>query len=137
MIQIEDTREIPRVTWNEQSSKEFLLMHDGAREEFIRRSDPVKLVRLNNEPLALCGIYQRSLLGTKYFWVLLTERFTSISVSVLKQLVLLLSSELSSAETFVEEGNSKAERLARLFRFYASNSIILHGDKVYRAYRRA
>lgn len=137
MIQIEDTREIPRVAWNEQSSKEFLLMPDATREEFIRRSDPVKVVKHDDEVLALCGVYQQSLLGTKYFWALLAEAFAQAPVSVLREMILRVSLDLPSGETFVEEAQPKADRLARLFRFYPSDSTIIHGDRVFRAYRRA
>lgn len=137
MIQIEDAREVPQVAWNEQSSKEFLLMPEATREEFIRRSDPVKLVKYNDEILALCGVYQQTLLGTKYFWALLAEAFAQVPVSVLREMILRVSLDLPSGETFVEEANEKADRLARLFRFYPSDSTILHGDRVFRAYRRA
>lgn len=136
MIQIEDTREIPKVAWNEQSSKEFLLMPEATRDEFIRQSDPVKVVTADGEVMALCGVFQQSLLGTKYLWVLLSQAFTEAPVSVLKRMVMRVSVDLPSAETFVEEANVKADRLARLFRFYPSDSTIVHGDRVFRAYRR-
>lgn len=113
------------------------MMPEGSRQEFIERSSPVKLVMNNGEVLALCGIYQQTLLGTKYFWVLLSQAFSSAPVSVLKRLVLRVSRDLPSAETFVEEANEKADRLARLFRFFPSDSTILYGDRLYRAYRRA
>jgi hypothetical protein len=137
MIQIEDISEIPEAVWSKHSSKEFTLLPPEVREEMVRNSSPIKQVSLDGDVILICGVFRQTMLGMPYLWVLLAERFADAPVSVLKQLVRRLAKELPVAETFVEVGNKKADRLARLFSFLPADSTIIHGSKVYRSYRRA
>jgi hypothetical protein len=136
MIRIEDIEEIPRLLWNETSSKEFSHVPYESRRGLLDLSTPVKLISGDDTPLLVAGLFRRSFFAVPYLWVLLTEDFKTASPAVLRALVRAVGTLAPQAETLVEIGNARAERLAKLFAFEPTAGTALIGDLEYRLYRR-
>ena len=134
MIRIEDFVEWPVVEWNETSTKEFLTGYD-VREALLRDSFPVKVLYNDTDPLCVCGLYRQSLVGYPCFWALFTRHFSDFSPSTLRVLR-KIAKTWPSCYTYVEQGNAKAERLARCFGFAPMEGAILIDDRLYSVYGR-
>jgi hypothetical protein len=136
MIQIEDTQTIPDFIWAETSKKEFGLMPRSAQQLMLSKSSPIKIAKYDGEPLAVAGLYYQSFVSVPYLWVLLTDRFASSRISVLRNLIKLVILYAAKCETLIEAGNVKAERLAKVFGFTPTETTMILGSDKYIMYRR-
>lgn len=136
MIQIEDVREIPRLLWNETSSKEFALMPYESHQLLLDFSSPIKMLRNEGKPLLVAGLFRKSFLSTPYLWALLTDEFRNAPPSILRGVARVIEALAPRCETLIEQGNKRAERLARAFKFSPTEGVMLMGDQYYRLYRR-
>lgn len=134
MIRIEDPTRFPEAEWNVTSSKERALVNPETQKYIMKLSSPCKLILENEEPLLIAGVFRASLLDPPLFWALFTERFTRVSTSALRVLKRI---QFPSCMTYVEQGNERAERLAKHFGFTPCEGGVILGDTMYDAYRRA
>jgi hypothetical protein len=137
MIRTEDLKNIPDLPWSSYSQKEFLLVPEATREQLIRSSSPVKMFADEGGVLMVAGLYRPTLLSVPHFWALLTEHFSAVSRADLRTLVKILRGYLGSIETFIEDGNERAEKMAQLFGFEPTLTAGVIGTMQMRLYRRA
>ena len=136
MIQIEDTKEIPEYLWTPTSSKEFLLMPPEVHAELVAKSNPVKIISNDDQPLVVAGLFRSSFLAIPYLWVLVTLEFRDAKPGVVRAIVRVTDHFAPRCETLVEDGNEGAERLARIFKFRPTLSTVVLGEQTYTLYRR-
>lgn len=136
MIQIEDVKELPQLTWTETSGKEFMLMPSDSSRKLVQSSFPVKLISADERPLLVAGLFHKNYLSIPYLWTLITAEFKNASPATVRAVVRLTDAWAPRCETLVEYGNKKAERLAKVFGFSPVDGVMLMNNQEYRLHRR-
>ena len=131
MIQVEDIDHIPDLPWNMTSEKEFMLTEPGVRDLLLKFSSPIKAIKRGDKVIAVMGLFRAVLTDPPFFWALLSRDFDKAAVRALKKV------SFPGCITYVEQGNEKAERLARCFGFKLIDGGVLMGETMYDIYRRA
>lgn len=136
MIQTEIPASIPDLAWSEYSSREFEMVPKEIREQLVRSSSLVRLFSDEGGPLMVAGLYRPTLLSAAHFWALLTPHFSSIKSGDIRRLVQYLRAIPGLVETFIEVGNERADKLARLFGFQPTQNCGTIGSMQMCLYRR-
>ena len=137
MIRIEEIRDIPEVAMTPYSAFEFGSYSAEARKELVRGSKIIRLVFRNSVPILVGGLYRGSLISIPYLWILLTPEFSSLRISELRSLVHELSLYAPQMETLIDESNDRAVRLAKLFHFSPTETLVQVANTYYRMFRRS
>jgi hypothetical protein len=137
MIQIEEVSTLPELSWLPTSEGEFSTYTPELREALVRRSSPIMLIREDDEPLLVAGIYKTTFLSQPWLWVLFTPWLLLAKPSTFKSLRRLVKTYAAGAHTFVETPHEGAERCAAFFGFQPTSASTSFGEKSYTIYRRA
>lgn len=122
--------------WNETSSKEFQIAGPVVYRQMIDSSYMVKSFFKDGSPFMMAGLIRPSLTEVPYLWTLLTSVWQDLTPSEVRLVVKMANAWAPRCQTFVEQGNVKAERLARVFGFKSVGSTMVVGTSVYVLYRR-
>lgn len=136
MIRIDDIGEIPELNWSEYCGKEFTLVDDLQRKTMEKQAYVLKLVSYNNEVLLVMGAMRHSLIGQPFIWVLLTKGFEDARPGAIRRVVQAANAVIPKGDTAINEASPRSVRLAKTFGFRPTSSQFVHGDTVYRMYRR-